>query len=423
MADDKKKSEKPAPKKSAKLATLEANGDSIQLSEEAAGFGPKALIAGVVLVAIAAGLGGGPFGEQFQHSYLTAYMWGLSVCVGGVWWVTLQHLFGARASVVMRRSGEIIAKSSWIMAILALPILAPIFMHDPVLYQWVDHEYMHSNHALHSKQPWFGTGFFAVRMIFYFGFFILMSNFWMKKSQEQEDKMAGDVAFYKKLQGNSAPAMIGFALAVTFCAIDFLMTLDAIWFSTIFGVYYFATCVQTFHCFLVLTLLWFQSKGALTKSVNPEHYHDLGKMMFAFVCFWSYVGFSQFMLIWYANIPEETHWFHMRLYGGWWNASVLLAATHFVIPFFGMMSRWMKRDTKKLRFWAIYMLIVSWFDMYWLVAPNLHKEGMTFTLPDLLAWAGMAAVVFGAIIIEAKKVNLVATGDPRLSRSLAFENI
>jgi hypothetical protein len=422
MADDKKKSEKPAKKKSEKLATLEANGDSIQLSEEAASLGPKALMIGAVLLVVAAALGGGPFGEQFQHSYLIAYMWGLSVFVGAVWWVTLQHLFGARASVVMRRSGEIMAKGSWLMAILALPILAPIFMHNDVLYPWVNHEYMHSNHALHSKQPWFGTGFFALRMALYFGYLIWMSSFWMKKSLAQ-DKTEGDVAFYKKLQANSAPAMMGFALVVTFCAIDFLMTLDPIWFSTIFGVYYFATCVQTFHCVLVLTLLWFQKKGALKQSVNQEHYHDLGKMMFAFVAFWSYVGFSQFMLIWYANIPEETNWFHNRLYGGWWTASVLLAAIHFVIPFFGMMSRAMKRHTGRLSFWAYYMLAVSWFDMYWLVAPNLHEDGMVFTPSDILALAGMIGMVIGAIVIEAKKVKLVATGDPRLKRSLAFENI
>lgn len=423
MADDKKKSEKPAPKKSAKLATLGANGDSIQLSEEAASLAPKAFIAGAILLVAALALGGGLSGKQFQHSYLTAYMWALSISVGGVWWVTLQHLFGARASVVMRRAGEIIAKGSWVMAILALPILIPIFTHDDVLYRWVDHHYMGSNHALQSKQAWFNPVFFAGRMVFYFAFFILASRFWMKKSVEQEDKKAGDVAFYKKLQANAAPMMILFALAVTFCSIDFMMTLDAIWFSTIFGVYYLATCVETFHCVLVLTLLWLQKKGALSKSVNQEHYHDLGKMMFAFVAFWSYIGFSQFMLIWYANIPEETHWFHIRLNGTWWNASMLLAASHFVIPFFGMMSRSMKRNTGRLSFWAYYMLAVCWFDMYWLVAPSLHEDGMVFTAPDFLALAGMAAMVIGAVVFEAKKVKLVATGDPRLSRALAFENI
>jgi hypothetical protein len=323
----------------------------------------------------------------------------------------------------MRRGGEIIAKGVWVMAILALPILVPaLFMHNDSLYPWANHEYMHSNHALISKAAWFSPGFFSARMVFYFGFFIYMSSFWMKKSLAQE-KTSGDVAFYKKLQANSAPGMVAFAISVTFCAIDLVMSLDPIWFSTIFGVYYFATCVTTFHSVLVLTLLWLQKKGALQKSVTVEHYHDLGKMMFAFVAFWSYIGFSQFMLIWYANIPEETHWYHDRLQGGWWTASIVLAATHFVIPFFGMMSRSMKRHTGRLSFWAYYLLIVCWFDMYYLVAPSLHPEGMALTAPDLLAWAGMAFVVMGAILLEAKKVKLIATGDPRLARALAFENI
>ena len=173
MADDKKKSGKPAAKKSDKLATLAANGDSIQLSAEAASMGPKLLGVGLVFIVLAMFVGGGGFmGKQFQHSYLAAYMWGLSVFVGAVWWVTLQHLFGARASVVMRRTGEIMAKGSLIMAVLALPILAPIAAHSDVLYAWVDHDYMHSNHALHSKAPWFASGFFWVRILFYFGFFI-----------------------------------------------------------------------------------------------------------------------------------------------------------------------------------------------------------------------------------------------------------
>lgn len=424
MSDEEKKDKKaPAKAEAKKLATLEANGDSIQLSSKAAGVAPIALGVGAVLLVGALALGGGFTGKQFQHSYLTAYTWALSISVGGVWWVTLQHLFGSRASVAYRRVGEVIAKGVWVMAILALPVLIPaLFMHSDALYPWATHEGLHKFHVSEQKAGYFGTGFLGARMVFYFLVFIFLSNFWMKKSLAQ-DKTSGDVAFYKKLQGNAAPAMIVFALSVTFCAIDLLMTLDPLWFSTIFGVYYFATCVTTFHSVLALTLMWLQKNGALKKSVTKEHYHDVGKMMFAFVCFWSYVGFSQFMLIWYANIPEETHWFHMRLEGGWWSASMILAATHFIIPFFGMMSRTMKRNTSLLRFWCIYLLAVCWFDMYWLVAPNLHPEGMAFGAADILAWLGMMGIVAGSIAMEAKKVTLIATGDPRLPRALAFENI
>jgi len=259
-------------------------------------------------------------------------------------------------------------------------------------------------------------------MVIYFLGWFLLAKYWLAKSLQQ-DKTTGDVAFYKKLQGKAAPAMIFFALSVTFCAMDLLMTLDPIWFSTIFGVYYFATCVETFHCVLALTMMWLQSTGHIKKSVTVEHYHDVGKMMFAYVCFWSYVGFSQFMLIWYANIPEETHWFHMRLVGGWKESTLFLAATHFVIPFFGMMSRSMKRNLGPLKFWAVYMLAVCWLDMYWLVAPNLHSEGGVPGVTDLLAWVGMIGVVIATIVFNLRSKSLVAQGDPRFKRSLTFQNI
>lgn len=421
MSDDKKQDKKPT--KQPARARLDANGDLIQLSDDAGAASNTALVIGVCGIAGAIALGGGLTGRQFQHSYLTAYMWALSISVGGVWWVTLQHLFGSRASVVMRRVGEIIGVSVWVMAILALPLLIPaLVMHSDALFPWVDHEYMHSNHVLHAKAGYFANSFVAARMVLYFVAWIFIANFWLKKSIEQEQR-TGDVGFYKRLQGNAAPAMIVFALVVTFCAMDFMMSLDPIWFSTIFGVYYFATCVLTFHSVLVLTLMWLQKTGHIRKSVTAEHYHDLGKMMFAFTAFWTYICFSQFMLIWYANIPEETHWFLMRMEGTWQDASEILVLIHFVIPFFGMMSRSMKRHRGPLRFWAFYILAVCWFDMYWLIAPNLHKEGMVFTLSDLAAWIGMMGMVAFGIIAGAKKVKLVATGDPRLKRALAFENI
>src|SRR5690606_8215812 len=421
MSESKKKDGKSAPK-AGPSATLKENGDLIVLNEKAAGAFNVGLGLAAVGLGAALAMGGGLTGEQFQHSYLTAYMWALSIFVGGIWWVTLQHLFGSRASVVMRRVAELLSVGVGVMAVLALPILVPIFMGNDSLYPWANQEYLHSNHILHSKAGYFGAGFFAARMVFYFVGWFLLANYWLKKSIEQ-DKTAGDVAFYKKLQGRSAPAMIFFALSVTFCAIDFLMTLDPIWFSTIFGVYYFATCVLTFHSVLALTLMWLQSSGHLKKSVTSEHYHDVGKMIFAFVCFWSYIAFSQFMLIWYANIPEETHWFHMRLVGGWKGTTLFLAATHFVIPFFGMMSRFMKRNLGPLRFWSVYVLVVCWLDMYWLIAPNLHKEGGSPNLTDLLSWIGMTGVVIATIVFNLKKKALVAQGDPRLKRALAFQNI
>jgi hypothetical protein len=217
--------------------------------------------------------------------------------------------------------------------------------------------------------------------------------------------------------------MIVFALAVTFCAIDLVMTLDPFWFSTIFGVYYFASCVLAINSSLVLAITFLQKRGKFVKSFTVEHLHDLGKMMFAFTVFWTYIGFSQFMLIWYANLPEETLWFKERFKGGWGDLSWALLVIHFVIPFFGLLSRQVKRHPKAITFWAFWVLAEIYLDMYWLVMPSLKTEDPPFALIDLACWVGMAGIVVATVAHLAKNRNLVPLKDPRLARSLAFENI
>lgn len=395
-------------------------GDSIQLGESGDGLLKVAAGVGVVGLLLAVALGGGPTDRQFQHSYLIAFMWGLSIGAGALWWVTLQHLVGARWSVALRRVGELLAQSLLVLAVLSLPIVVPILLGDDGLYRWVSHEYMSSEHALELKEPYLNVQFFLLRWAIYFGFWILMARYFFKSSVAQDK--SGEATVTQRLGRVSPPAMIFFALTLTFCAFDFLMSLDAIWFSTIFGVYYFAGCVLAFNSSMVLALIWLQSKGHLTRSVTVEHYHDLGKMMFAFTAFWTYIAFSQFMLIWYANIPEETHWYHIRLDGAWWNATLALAILHFPVPFFGLMSRHIKRNKTTLGLGAVYLLAVHWYDMYWLVAPNLHAEP-TFHVADLAAWVGVAGLLVALFVWNAKSVSLLATKDPRLERSLTFENI
>lgn len=397
-----------------------AVNDNIRLGKDAAGLIKVAAIIGVVGLAAAVVLGGGITNRQFQHSYLTAYMWGLSIGAGALWWVMLQHLVNARWSVAVRRVGELLAQSFPLLALLSLPIIVPMLMGDDALYRWVNREYMHSEAVLAGKQPYLNLQFFLVRCVIYFGFWVLFARYLMKSSVKQDK--SGDASITARLGRVSAPAMILFAMTLTFCAFDFLMSLDAIWFSTIFGVYYFSGCVLAFHSALVLGLMWLQSKGRLKSSVTVEHYHDLGKMMFAFTAFWTYIAFSQFMLIWYANIPEETQWFHMRLEGSWWFATLALAILHFPIPFFGLMSREVKRNKLTLGIGAAYLLVVHWFDMYWLVAPNLHDE-LVFHAADFAAWIGVTGLLVAFVAWQAQGVNLLPTKDPRLSRSLAFENM
>lgn len=393
--------------------------DVIELGSRGDSLAKIGLGVGVLGVGISVALGGGLFGQEFQRSYLQAYMWAFTISLGAMFWVVIQHLMSARASTVMRRLGEIVAQGVVVLAVLALPLLIPVLQHNPVLYPWLDHAKMAEQHV---HKTWLNEAFFLGRMVFYFVYFALFAGFLLKTSIKQEAAGQGE-KLADKLRARSAPGMIVLALSFTFCVIDFLMTLDPIWFSTIFGVYLFATGMLTFTSVLMLSIIWLQSKGVLTSAISAEHRHDVGKFMFAFTIFWTYVCFSQFMLIWYANIPEETHWFHDRMVGTWLPASLWLAALHFAIPFFGMMSREVKRNKKAMVFWSFWVLAVCWFDMYWLVAPNFLKDGICIRVVDITNWVGVGGILLWFVLWRAKGVKLVATGDPRLARSLAFENI
>jgi hypothetical protein len=395
-------------------------------------FGPslftKAAGIGVVSLVLAAVLGSleNDGFHRFSLSYVTAFSWLLALGLGALFWVTLQNLVNAHWSIVLRRVAEVLAANAPLLAVLALPIVVPIFMGTSSIYSWADAHQVHESHQLHHKAAYLNPIFFLVRFVFYFGSWTLLARFYLKSSLAQDSSQNG-TASMNKMRAISGPAMIVWALTMTFCAFDLLMSLDALWFSTMFGIYFLASCVLSINSFLPLAAMWLQKRGVLRKSITTEHYHDLGKMMFAFTVFWAYIGFSQFMLLWYANIPEETAWFKARFIGGWlsgWGLhSAVLLFGHFVIPFFGLLSRHIKRRRSTLAFWAIWQLVMIYLDMYWLVMPNANPQGPPFSLIDLACLVGVLGVFIAGAAMRAKTLNLMPTNDPRLPKSLAFENL
>lgn len=394
--------------------------DNIQIGDEAQSFGKKALGVGAVALVAAVALGGGPLGRQFLSSYLVAFMYILSLGLGALWFVDIQHLTNAKWSVVVRRVAEILAANLDLLAAMSLVVIIPMATGKTDLYEWVDPSKVEASRHLKHQSGYLNVQFFLVRCVIYFGFWTLLSRYFLKQSVEQDS--SGKAEISGVMQKVAAPSMIAFAMTLTFCAIDFMMSLDPGFFSTIFGVYYFAGCVTSGYSIIALALMWLQGKGRLVNSVNREHYHDLGKMMFAFVIFWSYVAFSQFMLIWYGDLPEETHWFKARFAGGWGIVSWSLLLCHFALPFFGLLSRHVKRNRKTLAFWAFWLLAIEFVDMYWLIMPNLSPDQVPFSLVDLLAWIGVTGLFLGAAAMRTKGINLVPTKDPRLADSLAFQN-
>jgi hypothetical protein len=425
MADIKQPSSKEPhdPKQGGQSAEALADNptrDNIVLGDDAQTLFVRSVTVGLIAIALSLLLGLGGDTRQFLHSYLTAFMFGLQIVLGAVFWLILQHLVNATWSVVLRRVGELIAANATLMAVLALPIVVPTLLGNSSLYPWADTQAMQADHLLHHKAPYLNVPFFAVRFVIYFVFWAILSRFYLVRSLRHDEK--GDQELLASM-GRAAPiCMILFALTLTFAAFDFLMSLSPTWFSTIFGVYYFAGCVIAIHSFMVLAVVWLQSKGRLAKSITTEHYHDLGKMMFAFTIFWAYIAFSQFMLQWYANVPEETEWYKARFEGGWAWVSAWLLIGNFAIPFFGLLSRHAKRNKNTLAFWSVYLLVCRFVDMCWLVKPKLTGDSLPFHFLDVTCVVGIVSLIIAGAAFQARRVKLVPTRDPRLANSLAFEN-
>jgi hypothetical protein len=247
-----------------------------------------------------------------------------------------------------------------------------------------------------------------------------MASFLHRTSVAQD--ASGDPALTLRMERLSAPGMVLFALSLNFAAFDLLMSLDAHWFSTIFGVYYFAASVVAFVAVMPKILYGLQMRGILKNAVTVEHYHDFGKLLFGFIVFWAYIAFSQYMLIWYGNLPEETEWFLKRQTGDWTTVSLLLIFGHFLIPFVLLVSRMIKRRPLLLALTGGYVLIMCWIDIYWLVIPEFSPAVARFGLLDILCLLGLNGLYSAAIVLRLRKHSVVAEKDPRLDESLAFEN-
>jgi len=389
-----------------------------------AGCGGLALAVAAVLALMVVG-----DAAYLLHSYLVSYCFWLSISLGALFFVALQHVTRAGWSVAVRRLAEILAGNTTLLAVLFLPVLLPVLFGDGSLSPWNDAQAVAGDPLLEHKAPSLTAPFFGVRAVGYFLVWGLLGRFYLRRSMEQD--ASGEAALTLRMERLSPLALILFAATVTFASLDWLMSLEPRWFSTIFGVYYFSAAVVGFLGAIILVAIFFQAAGRLTSSITTEHYHDLGKLLFAFVIFWGYIAFSQYMLIWYANIPEETTWYLPRQSGAWTWLILALLFGHLLIPFLGMLPREMKRRKLTLGFWAAWLLAFHWLDMYWLVMPSYWQRagaevgttGVVLRLVvDVCLAAGLGTVYLSGVVWVASRGSLVALRDPRLEESLAFEN-
>jgi hypothetical protein len=354
--------------------------------------------------------------SQFFFSYLTAYIFWLTVTLGALFFTMLHHLTGADWSIVLRRLLETVMMTLPLMAILFIPIL--FGLHD--LYHWSHEDAVMADPVLLKKSVYLNPVFFTIRAVIYFTIWILLARGLYKTSLAQDSGHQAEHTV--KMRKISAPGMVLFALSITFAAFDWLMSLDAHWYSTIFGVYFFGGSLLAILSFLVIFGNLLRKKDIFADTITIEHYHDLGKFLFAFIIFWGYIGFSQYFLIWYANIPEETIWYQHRWAGSWSIVTMTIVFGHFLIPFVALMPRFVKRNLGALTFFAIWIMAMHWIDMYWLVMPSLNHYGAHFSWMDLTATLGIGGIFFWYFLQKYYKHPLVPIGDPRLDVSIHMKN-
>ena len=352
---------------------------------------------------------------QFAHSWLFAFAYCFTVCVGALFWTCLHHATDAEWSVVVRRVLENIAILIPYLAVAFIPLLFCI----PILWDWwninPDHDAL-----LHAKAGYLWKPFFIVRIFIYFGLLGWVAASLRKRSIAQDrDGAATHTLSMRKFGIGGIPAV---AVCLTFAAVDWLMGLDYKWFSTMWGVYIFAGAAGSSMSLLVLITTLLKKKGYLSV-VNQEHYHIMGKFMLAFTVFWAYIGFSQYMLIWYANIPEETIYFRIRNTESWWWFSQSLVICRFWLPFPVLLFQFTKKSNL-INFCAIWILLMQVLDLFVIVLPALHPTGVHFS--DLLFSACSLIAIAGPLcwlfLKKLSSAHLFPKRDPRLAGSLKLTN-
>lgn len=355
--------------------------------------------------------------QRFLLNYLLAFAFLISVGVGALFLVTLEYVAGADWSVPIRRVTEFFSSTVPYLLIIGIPLLFNIGN----LFHWAHPEAVAGDKILQSKAPYLNTGFFIIRFI---AIGLIWTLFWflITRNSKKQD-ISKDQALTKANIRLSAIFIPIFAITISVASIDWVMSLDPHWFSTIFGVYFFAGTVLASLSVITFTVVKLFENGYLHPRINQDHLYSLGALLFAFINFWGYIAFSQYMLIWYANLPEETFWYLNRWEGMWIYISLFLIVVHFVVPYSVLLSQPAKMDPKRLKFAAIWILFAHFIDLYWLIMPNYHSEGSTSWLFLLEFAFPMAAIGFLCIVfyLRFKKNNLLPVGDPKLERGLKFK--
>jgi len=350
--------------------------------------------------------------NQFYRSYLWSYVFYLGVSLGCLAWLMLQYLTGGAWGVVIRRPAEAAARTLPLLAVLFIPIVVGI----PNLYRWSHADAVAADEILQHKQTYLNVPFFLIRAAAYF----IGWNFlgWFLNRWSAVEDSEGGMRPHKKMAFISGPGLVFWGFSITFMAVDWVLSLDPHWFSTMFGLLFMAGQGLSSMAFLVTLLVLLFHRRPMSEILTARHLHDLGKFLLMMVMVWAYFAFSQFLIIWAGNLPDEIPWYLERLSGGWQYIGLLLVLGHFALPFALLLSRDLKRNFKFLASLAVFILLMRYVDLFWLVAPDFAKGGFHLSWMDITAPIGIGGIWLAYFLAQLEKRPLLPVNEPHLVEAL-----
>ncbi len=349
---------------------------------------------------------------QFYRSYLLAYMWCLGATLGCLALGMVHQLSGGAWGVVIRRP---IGAASRVIPVMTL-LFVPLILGMGHLYSWTHADIVAADEALRHKQPYLNTPFFIARAVVYFLVWNVLAYFLNGWSLEQD--RTGDPRLARKMQLMSAGGLVAYGLTITFASFDWLMSLEPHWFSTIYGVLILGGQGLTGMAILIAVLGWLSRRPPLDRIVVASHFHDLGNLLLAFVMLWAYFSFSQYLIIWSGNLPQEIAWYLHRLESSWRFIGIFLIVFHFAVPFVLLLSRAIKRASAMLVRVAVLVLFVRIVDLWWLIAPEAHPGGITVSWMDVVLPLSMGSIWLGCFIWQLRGRAILPVHDPQFDEAL-----
>lgn len=366
----------------------------------------RLVLAGGILLAICIA-GGIADKAEFFRSYLVAFLFWIGVTLGCLAVLMVQHLTGGQWGLVIRRILEAGTRTLPLMAVAALPLLFGM----KSLYTWS--RLGQTDPDILAKHLYLNPEFFIVRMVIYFCIWFTLAHF-LNKGSRAEDAEGSSLPISMRLEAVSGVGLVLYGFTVTFASVDWVMSLEPRWYSTIYGMLFMVGQALAAFAFSIVILIWLSDREPLSRSVQPSHFQDLGSFMLVFVMLWAYMEFSQFLITWGGNLSEEIPWYLRRMQGVWGHLGLLLVVLNFVLPFFLLLFRHIKRRKRSLLIVAGLVFLMRLVDMFWMVLPAfgggaVHLTWMNVTLP-----LGLGAVWFAYFIRQLQQAPLLPLHDPRM---------